>query len=43
MSDLVIEIMDMWAAGNDPEVISEAVSYPLKEVLECIETYSGEW
>lgn len=43
MSDIVIEIMDMWASGIEAEVIAKSVGFPVEDVLDCIEEYKANW
>ena len=43
MSDVVIEIMDMWFAGVEAEVIAGCVGFTVNDVLDCIEEYKADW
>lgn len=43
MSDLVIEVMDLWVSGMGPAEIALAVNVSENEVREAINCYKEMW
>jgi len=43
MSDIMIEIQELYYQGMDARAIAEKIGFPIEVMVEVIERYCAEW